>query len=167
MVFMSGQMEIDTRVNGSTAWGTVKVVTLSPMEMFTLVSITMVKLMGTVNISGLMATRTQVFSMKEWSRAKVSGRNQPPMSIPICMKVNITRTWSMAKASLDGRLADSTVVAIITILRRGMVKCTGPMEAFIGVNGIKESKTGSALWSSQMAQGRQEFSGRMYLLNCS
>ena len=51
----------------------------------------------------------------------------------------------MAKASLDGRLADSTVVAIITILRRGMAKCIGLMEAFIGVNGIKESKTGSVL----------------------
>ena len=51
----------------------------------------------------------------------------------------------MAKASLDGLLADSTVVATITILRRDTARCTGLMAAFIEVNGIEESKTGSEL----------------------
>ena len=47
----------------------------------------------------------------------------------------------MAKASLDGRLVDSIAVVTITILRRDTVRCTGPMAAFIVVNGIEESKT--------------------------
>ena len=165
MVSMNGQTEIDMKVNGSTAWGMARVVTLSPMEMFTLASITMAKPTGTVNTSGRTVTLTRVFSLKEWKKAKVSGRNQLSMNKLTCMRVNITRTWSMAKASLDGRLADSTVVATWTILRRDTARCTGLMAAFIEVNGIEESKTGSELWSSQMAQEKPVFSRRMYLSN--
>lgn len=111
---MSGPMGIVMRESGSCVWGMARVQISLQMEMCTWASTVTAEQKAMASTFGKMGTPTAEFLKMGWKTVKEFGKKLRK-NLPICMRENSGRTWSMEWENLGGRQVGSTEDVTTTI----------------------------------------------------
>jgi hypothetical protein len=138
-VFIPGQTEIGTKVSGTCASKTAKVLILLQMVKPILVSLKMVKLTVKENTSGPMELTMLVNSSEGKRKEKESGKVSKEIKTVTLTKEISSMIKNMVKVFLLGQVEIFTRETTTKMKDMEMDKCSGQMAASMRENGEQES----------------------------